>query len=125
MYPEQAENRCRQFLRAGKPGIVNVYRLNETAAADCSVLHFPSLSGEWPDFISLCRQGKDRSSWEIVAGGIIEDRIFNTAEVYFAGLKDRESALRDLSREKPNYRIAFRTRSSIDRCLTFERSYSI
>mgnify|MGYP003296358873 CR=1 FL=1 len=58
----------------------------------------------------------------IVIGGVANDKVFNTVELFFDGLIDQEEAIKRLRYEKPNLQIAFRSQSTIDQYLHFEGS---
>ena len=80
---EQAANWCRRFIRRGDPGIVSCYDFDEVALQDLAVLRFDSYSEEWLDFIMSCRNEEDTSAYDIVIGGVANDKVFNTIELYF------------------------------------------
>ncbi len=119
---EQAEKWCARFLREGKTAVISEYELKEEAFKKCKVLQFESYSEEWLDFILACRSGKDTSDFEIVTGGIANDKVFNTVELYFDGLIDKVEAIKRLKYEKPNHQICLRTQEIIDDFLIFKRS---
>ena len=52
-------------------------------------------------------------------GGVANDKVFNTVELFFNGLISREDALGRLRYEKPNEQICFRSQRAIDACLRF------
>ena len=122
---EQAENWCRRFKYAGKCGIISKYVLDENSAAGFHTLKFDSYSEEWLDFVLACRTGQDVSAYDIIAGGVANDKVFNTVELYFDQLIDKGEAIRRLKFEKPNLQICFRSQAALDRCLMFERSVRI
>lgn len=64
-------------------------------------------------------------NYDIVFGGVANDRVFNTIELYFDHLIDKKEALRRLCYEKPNIQICFRTQRVIDQFLFFEGSEKI
>ena len=97
----------------------------QNAFNDCKVLNFTSYSEEWLDFILNCRSGKDTSNYDIVMGGVANDKVFNTVELFFDGLIDKKEALKRLKYEKPNMQIAFRNQTVIDKYLSFERSFNL
>ena len=74
---------------------------------------------EWLDFILECRKGNDHFDYDIVSGGVANDRVFDTVELFFGGLIDKKTAIGRLKYEKPNLQICFRTQTVIDRTLTF------
>lgn len=91
----------------------------------CKVLKFDTYSEDWLDFILMCRSGKDTSHYDVVSGGVANDRIFNTVELYFDGLIDKKEAIKRLQYEKPNAQIAFQTQEVIDKFPVFEGSVQI
>lgn len=42
-----------------------------------------SKTEEWLDFILNCRRGMDSSEYDIVMGGVANDKVFNTVELFF------------------------------------------
>lgn len=71
--------------------------------------------------ILTCRRGNDPYDFDIVAGGVANDKVFNTVELYFDHLIDKDEALRRLRYEKPNMQICFRTERALS-YLRFEGS---
>lgn len=84
-------------------------------------LRFDSYSEAWLDFILNCRSGKDSSDYDLVIGGVANDKVFNTVELFFDGLIDKEEAIKRLRYEKPNMLICFRSEKALN-CLYFEGS---
>lgn len=84
-------------------------------------LQFDSYSEEWLDFILNCRSGNDSTDYDLVAGGVANDKVFNTVELFFDGLIDKAEAIRRLRYEKPNLQICFRTEKALS-LLHFEGS---
>lgn len=122
---EQAQNWCQKFKRRGEDGILNQYLFEESVLDRLKVLRFSSYSEEWLDFILACRTFQDDSNYDIVIGGVANDRVFNTIELYFDGLIDKKETLKRLKFEKPNLQICFRTQEVINNFLRFERSFQI
>lgn len=122
---EQAEKWCGKFKGRGRDGIISKYKFDEVAYQDCKVLQFDSYSEEWLDFILTCRSGKDVTDYDIVIGGVANDKVFNTVELYFDGLIDKKEAINRLRFEKPNLQICFRTQEVIDQYLRFEGSEQV
>lgn len=119
---EQAVKWCGKFKRQGKDGVVSCYRFDERAYRELKVLRFDSYSEEWLDFILTCRSEKDTSDYDIVVGGVANDKVFNTVELYFEHLIDKSEAITRLRYEKPNLQICFRTGAAIEKYLHFEGS---
>ena len=118
---EQAEKWCKRFQDKGQDAVVSVYQFSEESLADYKVMRFDSYSEGWLDFVLKCRRGVDASDYDVVIGGVANDKIFNTVELFFEGLIDKTEAIKRLRYEKPNLQIAFRSQKVIDACLVFER----
>lgn len=122
---EQAEKWCGKYKDKIGTAVISVYDFDETAFEKCKVLSFDSYSEQWLDFILQCRSGNDVSGYDIVKGGVANDKVFNTIELFFDGLIAKEEALKRLRYEKPNYQLAFRSQKVLDDYLHFERSESL
>lgn len=121
---EQAEKWCGKFRRRGKEGIVSRYLFDEENMQNLKVLQFDSYSEEWLDFILNCRNGKDSTDYDVVIGGVANDKVFNTVELFFDGLIDKKEAINRLRYEEPNLQVCLRSEKAIE-CLVFERSESL
>ncbi len=121
---DQALKWCGKFVRRGKNGIISRYIFEESAYDKVKVLMFNDYSEEWLDFILTCRSGRDISDYDIVAGGVANDKVFNTVELYLDGLIDKREAIKRLCYEKPNMQICFRTHRALSE-LCFEGSERI
>lgn len=122
---EQAVKWCGKFKRRGKEGVVSCYEFDETAYLTLKVIRFESYSEEWLDFILNCRGGKDTTDYDIVVGGVANDKVFNTVELFFDGLIDKAEAIRRLRYEKPNLQICFRSERALNGYLTFNGSEKV
>lgn len=118
---EQAEKWCSRFRHRGKDGIVSRYVFDEGVYRDLKVLTFDTYSEDWLDFILNCRRGQDGRDYDLVVGGVSNDKVFNTVELFFDGLIDKAEAIRRLQYEKPNLQMAFRTEKALP-YLLFEGS---
>ena len=116
---EQAKNWCRKFQRLGGFGFVSRYELLESELSDFVILRFDAYNEAWLDFILNCRTGKDSSNYDVVMGGVANDRIFDTLELFLAGLIDKREALSRLQYFKPNDQISLRSQEIIDRTLRY------
>jgi len=122
---DQAIKWCGKFIRRGKNGIVSYYVFDENAYNKLKVLFFDSYSEEWLDFILTCRRGMDISNYDIVIGGVANDKVFNTVELYFDNLIDKAEAINRLRYEKPNLQVCFRSDISLEKYLRFEGSEQV
>jgi len=118
---EQAQKWCGKFVRRGDNGVISEYEFEESALKELKVLKFSGYSEEWLDFIISCRNVRDESDYDIVIGGVANDKVFNTLELFFGGLIDRVEAIKRLRYEKPNLQMCFRTSAALKK-LKFIRS---
>lgn len=121
---EQATKWCGKFKRSGKEGIVSRYDFDEPNYAVLKVLRFDSYSEKWLDFILNCRRGTDTTDYDIVIGGVANDKVFNTVELFFDGLIDKTEAISRLRYEKSNLQICFRSEKAL-KLLRFEGSEKV
>ena len=121
---DQAEKWCGKFIRRGKSGVISEYELKDALLAKLKVMKFDAYSEEWLDFIMLCRNGNDTSDYDVVIGGVANDKVFNTVELFFDGLIDKIEAIKRLRYEKPNLQVCFRTEKAIT-LLNFKRSIKL
>lgn len=121
---EQAVKWCGKFKRRGRDGVISRYVFDEICEDELKVLKFDSYSEDWLEFILNCRREKDTTDYDLVVGGVANDRVFNTVELYFDGLIDKKEAINRLRYEKPNLQICFRTEKAL-RHLHFEGSERI
>ncbi len=117
----QAEKWCGKFKRRGKDGIISRYTFEESRESGLKMLKFDSYSEDWLDFILNCRSGKDTTDYDLLVGGVANDKVFNTVELFFDGLIDKTEAINRLRYEKPNLQICFRTEKALE-FLHFEGS---
>ena len=110
---EQAAKWCGKFKRRGKDGIISRYEYDESRETELKTLKFDSYSEEWLVFILDCRSGKDSTDYDLVVGGVANDKVFNTVELFFDRLIDKTEAINRLRYEKPNLQICFRTEKAL------------
>lgn len=122
---DQAKKWCEKFIQRGKEGIISCYNFDDNALDNCKKLEFDSYSKEWLDFITDCRMGSDTLEYDVIIGGIANDKVFNTCELYFKGYIDKDAALDRLRYEKPNCQVCLKKQDIIDQYLHFERSKKI
>lgn len=122
---QQARSWCNKFKSLHKKGVISKYNLDEQAFNEVNIMQFETYSEAWLDFILACRRGKDIFNYDIVIGGVADDKVFNTIELYFDNLIDKQEAIKRLRYEKPNLQICFRTQDVIDRFLFFEGSEEV
>ncbi len=115
-------------LNQGKQKYLNIYELDFSAVVNegYKYLHFNEYNAEWLNFVISNRKGgSDWRQFDIVEGGIANDRIFNTIELYSSGLISENEALQRLIYEKPNNQICVLNQNIIDNHLTFVEAREI
>ena len=120
----QAERWCTRFKLRRQSGILSIYEFGENAIDALNVRKFEAYDTEWLDFVMQCRRGLDESEFDIVIGGIANDKVFNTVELYFDDLINKNEALKRLKFEMPNVQYCFRTHKALE-ALTFVESVNI
>lgn len=110
---DQAVKWCDKFMRRGREGIVSCYEYDMKREVELNVLKFATYSEAWLDFILKCRNGNDCFDYDLVVGGVANDRVFNTVELFFEGLIDKSEAIKRLRYEKPNMQMCFRTEKAL------------
>ena len=80
---------------------------------------------EWLEFVVSCRQGKDKTKYDIIEGGVANDQVIDTIEDYENGRITAEQALDQLRYKKPNNQICFRNQVFIDKFIKFQDSEAV
>lgn len=119
---EQAEKWATRFRAKGKDAVLSIYELDDAFLADCKLRSFEAYSEEWLDYILQCRRGVPNTEHDIIMGGVANDKVFNTVELFFDGLIDKAEAIRRLRYEEPNMQICLRTQKCIAEYLHYEGS---
>jgi len=101
--------------------VLNTYYLDRDAIlADYKCKVFSAYDGEWLDFIVGSRQGrKPWQGYDYIEGGVANDRVIDTIDLYMAGLMTREMALIRLSEHRPNNQMCLLNQERIDKHLVF------
>ena len=119
---DQAEGFARRKARDRKAQpVISVYEFEYDAAIqDCAYLNFEFYDEAWLDFVVESRSGlKPWSSYDIVEGGVANDRVIDTVELYTIGILDKASALGRLSEHQPNHQICILNQEILDKYLKF------
>ena len=82
---------------------------------------FDAYDKEWLDFIVDSRAGKQPwKGFDIIEGGVANDRVIDAVEAYINGYADVEHTLRQLIYHKPNYQICILNQEIVDNQLIFQ-----
>ena len=60
----------------------------------------------------------------MVIGGVADDDVFKTVDMYFRGIWDKERTIKELRYYQKNDQIAFVSQAAIEKLLQFQTSYS-
>lgn len=120
----QAVKYAQRFLRRQQKGFLNTYELN-IDFSKWRVLEFTSYDKTWLDFVSKCRAGFDDTDYDIVIGGIANDKVIQTLDRYFEGELSEDETLGLLKYEKPNNQYCIRSQKVLDECLTYIESLEL
>lgn len=122
---EQAISWSNRFAKERGQAVVSLYGFLQKPAveklpADLKILEFDSHSVEWLDFITACRLGEEADgAWDLVIGGVANDKVFDTLQLYFDGTIDAPTAIGRLRYNKPNFQYCFKNQKIIDKYLQY------
>lgn len=107
--------------------ILNVYTLDrEALLAECRHKIFSSYDAEWLEFIVANRRGENvAAAYDYIEGGIANDRVIDTINLYIQGLVDSATALQQLAFYKPNNQICLMNQELTDKYLHYYESERI
>lgn len=121
---KQARDYGQRFVRRGEPAILNIYELSDEIA-NISRKVFPAYDGEWLDYVTACRKGLPHEQYDIIEGGIADDQVFDTVDLYLQSIYTREQALDQLQWKKPNHQLCITSQRVIDHFLQFVESVTL
>ena len=108
-----------QMIRNADHAVIHTYKYDEPV--NCNVLKFDAYNREWLDFMVDSRRGKQPwSGYDIIEGGVADDRVIDAVEAYINGYADVEHTLRQLAYHKPNYQICILSQEIVDKYLQFK-----
>ncbi|MCL2055133.1 MAG: DUF3990 domain-containing protein [Oscillospiraceae bacterium] len=120
---EQAVSWSARFKRNRGKSMISLYEVDEYALRNSTaVLEFKEYSDEWLDFIVSCRRGKHTGGYDVVIGGVANDKVFDTIQLFLDELVSKDEAIKRLRYEKPNIQYCFRRQAVIDGFLKFVSS---
>ena len=118
---EQARNWAVRFKYRHCPCIVNVFELDyETVQKEYCIKTFEYYDKEWLHFIIRNREGQPVKDYDVIIGGVANDRVFNTIELFQNGLISEEETLGRLKYEKPNWQMCIRNQEILDKYLKYQ-----
>lgn len=113
--------------RRNRPAVINMYEIDmKSAAAHFRYKKFPNYDREWLEFIVSNRSGAALwKQYDLIEGGVADDRVVDTVEGYIAGLIDVEHALERLSHFAPNNQLCITRQQLADEYLAFVESFNL
>ena len=120
---EQAITWANNMARNRKmPAVLNRYRLDrETILQNARCKIFKAYDKEWLEFIVGNRTGQELAKdYDYVEGGVANDRVVDTINLYIAGLMELSTALRELSKHQPNNQICILSQDLINKYLKYD-----
>lgn len=81
---QQAISYGKRFSARGVSAVLNIYELADDWRERFHVKTFTAYDGEWLDFIAANRTLQSVESYDAVEGGVANDRIFQTVDLYLA-----------------------------------------
>ena len=109
-------------LGRNKTVLINRYKLNrDEILKNYSCKTFESYDKEWLEFIVGNRTGLNPAiEFDYVEGGVANDRVIDTINLYISGLMDLNTALGELSKHQPNNQICIINQEIINQYLIFD-----
>mgnify|MGYP000782718881 CR=1 FL=1 len=109
------------------PAILNVYILDmENMLNEARVKIFENYDKDWLNFIVACRKGKHVwEEYDYIEGGIANDRVIDTVNLFINGLMSEEVAIRRLRYMRPNNQICILNQGILDRHLIFNEAIKL
>ncbi|MDR3237258.1 MAG: DUF3990 domain-containing protein [Spirochaetia bacterium] len=121
---EQAVSWSRHFIAERGSAVVSAYdfltKVSDKLPKNAKILEFDTHSLEWLNFVTANRLNKPvKTKWDLVIGGVANDKVFDTLRLYFDNLIDADEAIKRLRYNKPNFQYCFKNQKLIDKCLRF------
>ena len=120
----QAEKYAKRFFKQGSNAVMNVYSLDGDISGYSRKV-FSAYDAQWLDYVEACRRELPHEHYDIIEGGIANDNVFDTLDLYMADIITHEQAIRRLKKQKPNWQICFANQELINKHLHFVESINI
>lgn len=117
-----------RLIRATEHAVVNEYTFDrEAAIADRGKwLNFNAYDENWLKFVADSRGGgQPWQGYDVIEGGVADDRVIDTVEDYLSGIITISQALGQLAYSEPNHQLCILSQLVVDRFLVFRTSYQL
>ena len=122
---EQAEKYGAKFTGKGQTAWLNIYELSDDLS-DWKIKIFDSYNEKWLDYVTACRKEmQPDDGYDMIVGGIADDKVFTTVNLYFMDFMRKDEALRRLAFEKPNNQYCIRSMKMLSQCVTYKESIKL
>lgn len=110
-----------------KPPLINTYILERKGILEeAKSKVFERYDKEWLEFIVECRGGYPVwKEYDYVEGGVANDRVIDTVNMYIQGSISQNRALQNLRYLKPNNQMCIINQRLLDKYLKFEECLTI
>lgn len=87
---------------------------------DLNVLQFDDHDSAWVEFVCDCRRGGEAyQGYDLIIGGVADDRVYYAVDMYYQGLWDMERTLEALRFYGVNDQWCFVSQRAVDSKLSF------
>lgn len=109
------------------PPLINVYLLDRKGILEeARNLIFDRYDEDWLEFIVDCRSGGNLwKEYDYIEGGVADDRVIDTVNMYIQGFISRDRALNNLRYMKPNNQICILNQRLLDKYLNFSECLKV
>ena len=108
----------------GQP-VLSIYAFDDQAAkVECGERYkiFTSYDAEWLEYVVDCRNGGNlQNGYDVIEGGVANDNVIDTVELYEKGYLTVEQAIDTLAFKKVNHQLCLRSQDIVDHFLKFIR----
>lgn len=125
-YLTDIESQAKQWAlftakKRGAQAVINTYLLDKEAIiknARCKI--FTAYNLEWLEFVVASRRGLNPAvGYDYIEGGVANDRVIDTVNLYMAGLMGPDMALQRLAQHLPNNQICLLSQNIVDKYLKY------
>lgn len=112
----------RRAENSNMPPVLNRYRLEREAfIGEGHALVFEAYDEKWFDFIVSSRRQQNPSvGYDYIEGGVANDRVIDTINLYIQGLMPKDIALTRLAEHQPNNQMCLLNQRLTDKYLAFD-----
>ena len=112
------------LMEGSGAAIVSEFELCDSTSL--KTLEFKEANEDWVDFVCHCRRGGTQyKDYDLIVGGVANDKVYEAVNMYFKGLWDMETTLDALRFYEVNDQYCFVTQKAIDEALSFVASYEV